>query len=73
MNKLCLASDIFREKQIEDAIKAFSSICSISVSRDATGFICVFENTLYDVSKTMKEFENYVIDLVNMSKDWCDD
>ncbi len=56
-----------------DAVKAFSSICSISINRDETGFICVFENSLYEVAKTMKEFENYVIDLVNMSRDWCDD
>lgn len=65
MNKLRLNKNIFSQSSISYAIDVFESLCVIIVSEDEKYFICSFDNCKYDVEKSKKEFENYLIDLIN--------
>ena len=70
MNELFLFSEIYKQRQIEETIDAFSDLCSVDVVEYEDGFGCVFSDLRYDVEITKKEFENYLIDLINTTKDW---
>lgn len=65
MNKLKLNTNIFNKICIEKAIQAYENICSIKISEIDNYIICEFTNCIYDIEETIKEFENYVIDLMN--------
>lgn len=47
------------------AVKEFAGISNIVVNIEENFLRCVFTNCIYDVEITLKEFENYVIDLNN--------
>lgn len=71
MNKLFLNKSIYTQKQILDTISAFSSLCNIKLCDDVAYFICEFYNCIYEIEETKKEFENYLIDLINTSSLTC--
>ena len=60
-----IKKELFSEKALIEAIKAFSHLCVITVSESATGWNLVFENCKYGCRLTEKEFENYLIGLEN--------
>lgn len=65
MNKLLLSKEIYKAPSINETISAFSKIAKISLYESVDHYICIFENCLYSQNQTMKEFENYLIDLCN--------
>lgn len=60
-----IKKELFSEKALIEAIKAFSHLCTIKISESATGWNLEFENCLYGCELTGKEFENYLIGLEN--------
>lgn len=65
MIKLRLNPNIFKMKYIDHAAKAYEKICSIKISGEDDYIVCEFSNCIYDAEETSKEFENYIIDLMN--------
>lgn len=65
MSNVYLAKDIYSKESIEATITAFANYAKIMISHNKTHYICTFENAIYDVEETMKEFENYLIDYCN--------
>lgn len=65
MNKLILSKDIYIISAIENAISAFSKLAEITISEETNCYFCEFNNCVYEKDITIKEFENYLIDLCN--------
>ena len=68
MNELYLSKDIYSTYLIEQTIVAFSNLADISFYDNDNHNICVFKNCIYSLDQTIKEFENYLIDLSNKAK-----
>ena len=66
MNTLRLVKDLYSYEMIEKAADSFSSLCKISISIDGNYYVCSFDMCKYDELVTIREFENYLIDLINM-------
>lgn len=47
------------------AVQAYRSIATVKIVSDKGYWVCVFEDCVYDNETTKREFENYVIALVN--------
>ena len=67
MNELRLSSQIYSEGCIREGIDAFADLCSISLSSSDGTYIVSFSDCVYDTDETMKEFENYLIELTHGS------
>lgn len=65
MNILNLCKEIYDYSFAVIATKEFASIANITIKNEEGYLRCVFSNCTYDVETTMKEFENYIIDLNN--------
>lgn len=65
MNKLYLSKDLYKKDAIEKTVMAFSDLSTITAYDDSDYYICVFDKCTYEASVTIKEFENYLIDLCN--------
>lgn len=65
MNELKLSKEIYNYGLVKMAVKEFAEISNIVVNIEENYLRCVFTNCVYDVETTLKEFENYVIDLNN--------
>ena len=65
MRKLLLHKSIYNEQSINAAREAFLGIASISINTINDYYLCSFSDCSADETLTMKEFENYLIDLVN--------
>lgn len=63
MNDLTLKKELFQLTNIEQTIDAFADLCTVLVSEQENTYICVFLDCRYDYENTVKEFENYLIDL----------
>ena len=70
MKRLDLNKRVYDEKAILSAIDAFSGICSVSYSEGGDHWICLFTDCVAEESLTVREFENYLIDLVNSQNDF---
>ena len=68
-HSLSLNALIYDQKRILQAVDAFKALASIHVYLKDEYFMCFFEKCKYDLSITKKEFENYVIDLMNVQHD----
>lgn len=64
-NSLFLNKQIYCSQYIEIAVQAYRSIATIKIVSDKEYWICVFEDCVYDNEITKREFENYMIALVN--------
>ena len=65
MTKLLLSKDIYKLSLINETASAFSTLAKISLYDDGSYIVCLFENCTYSKEQTIKEFENYLIDLCN--------
>lgn len=65
MNELKLSKEIYNDSLVNIAVKQFSGISNIVINNEEFYLKCVFSRCVYDVETTLKEFENYVIDLNN--------
>lgn len=63
MNKLILSSKIYEFNTLEDAVNEFNGLADIRLQREESYFLLNFFNCSYDIAETMKEFENYLIEL----------
>ena len=61
---------IYDLQQISLAIKAYSDITQINVMETEDYFILCFHNCKYLIERTVREFENYLIDLTNKNQKW---
>lgn len=64
-NKLFLNKEIYRERNIKRAIKAYEEIATIKTEQKEQYFICEIIDSHYDLQTTIWEFENYIIALSN--------
>lgn len=64
-NSLFLNKEIYCPQYIEMAVQAYRSIATVKIVSDKGYWVCVFEDCVYDNETTKREFENYVIALVN--------
>ena len=62
---LKLNKDIYQSGSVAQTINAFKQLAHISFTEDADSYICMFEMCEYDAEQTVKEFENYLIDVSN--------
>ncbi len=69
MNELSLNKNYYSREHIIAAVTAFAGLCRVELSENEDYYVCVFSNCVYDVDVTKKEFENYLIDLINTSHD----
>lgn len=65
-NILYLDSSIYAERDIKEAIKAFTNIADIEIKSNT--YECVLKNCKYDIEVTKREFENYIIDITNKNR-----
>ena len=65
MNELKLSKEIYNYSLVKTAAKEFADISNILVSNEENYVKCIFSKCVYDDEITLKEFENYVIDLSN--------
>lgn len=66
MKRTKLSKNIYDESIIRQAIRDYGSIANIQLKSDSTYYDLQFENCKYDENRTLKEFENYLIDLMNV-------
>ena len=64
-DELYLNKEIYDEKYIQIAIQAYQGLAEISYKLNACWWMCSFTATRYDIDLTKKEFENYLIALMN--------
>jgi len=65
MNKLFLSRELYSVAYIKQAIEAFFELSEITLENIDDYFVCIFNSTKYETEITIKEFENYLIDLCN--------
>lgn len=65
MNELKLSTNIFGIRNVEKAIVAYKDLCKIGINYTGNYIICEFTDCIYDNEETIREFENYIIDLMN--------
>lgn len=56
---------LYSENSIRKAIDAFDGLCHITAIKDGDYVQCTFSNCRFELMETMREFENYLIDLMN--------
>lgn len=66
MKRTKLSKNIYDESIIRQAIRDYGSIANIQLKSDSGYYDLQFENCKYDENRTLKEFENYLIDLMNV-------
>lgn len=63
--KLLLNKDLYGRAAILAAIQQYHGLALIRVHEKGNHWECTFSDCKYDMQVTMKEFENYVIDMIN--------
>lgn len=62
---LKLNKDVYTEKAVREAIKAFKNYARIELTSSDQYYVCTFNQCRYNSGLTMDEFGNYLIDLMN--------
>ncbi len=60
-----LNKDIYDKAVILSAIQQYHELALIRVQEKRNHWECTFSDCKYDIQVTMKEFENYVINMIN--------
>ena len=63
MNKLFLSMEIYSREMVQATIVAFSELAEIEYYDEKGYYVCAFKKVVYQLEETIKEFENYLIDL----------
>lgn len=61
-----LNKGLYNESIIKQAIRDYRSIALIELSEDHSFYYLQFNECKYDEERTVREFENYLIDLTNV-------
>ena len=56
---------IYEFKKIRYTIQAFGGICEVDIKEDSVYWICIFSKCGFDLERTIREFENYLISISN--------
>lgn len=64
---LQLSSEIFSRQTIEAAIRAYSGLARIQVESQPGGWLLSFTDCQYDPQLTIREFNNYLVNLSSIS------
>ncbi len=70
MNELFLPKEMYQLHPILAGCEDFKGIARIDIVECDTYYKVLFKDTRYSMERTMKEFENYVIDLSCKMKLW---
>ena len=65
MKTIWLRKEIYTWEKISEAIKAYSSYAQIKGIEEEDYYKLFFDKCRYDEGRTIAEFENYLIGLVN--------
>lgn len=68
MNKLYLHTDIYSESSIKATCDAYKGYARIKIKWKEQYAELIFDKCKFEESITMKEFENYLINIENMKK-----
>lgn len=63
-----LSKEIYSKAAIDRAIQDYNALGNFRVTESETHYACKITHTVYDSLLTAKEFENYVIDLMNQKE-----
>lgn len=66
--KLFLNKKIYEKNCLSKAIAAYRNIAEITFVEDSLYWICDFQNCKYGEERTVLEFENYLIELSNHTR-----
>ena len=61
MNELRIDKKIFHESSLRNAINAYSGISVIEWQEESDYWVLYFTHCVYEIDKTINEFENYLI------------
>lgn len=67
-NELYLNQELYSEKMIREAIYVYKGLAKILVLKEEQYWVCKFDDCIYGLERTKKEFENYLIQLWNQSR-----
>lgn len=67
-NRLFLSKEIYSYYYIEQTRTVYEKLADISVNEDENYWICEFCDCKYEIERTKKEFENYLIQLWNQGR-----
>lgn len=63
MNSLVLSKEIYPEHCLSQAKSDYTQLATITISENSSKWIIEFSDCVYDINQTIKEFENYLIEL----------
>lgn len=66
MKVLKLNKDIFSKEQLISAKKAYLPIAKIHITENNKYWLCYFSKCKYDIDTTIHEFDNYMINSMNL-------
>ena len=66
MIEIKLNSELYSKANIKIAMDAYKDLACIQMDTRGEYYILQFADTKYDESRTIKEFENYLVGLENM-------
>lgn len=65
MNDLLLNKNIYVKRNIQVVIEVFKKLCKVTIEENSKYWELTFSECVYDKTRTVKEFENYLIDYIN--------
>lgn len=63
--KILLNRNIYPNWAVVRAVADYNALASIEITADREYLICTFKNCRYDETLTVKEFLNYLVNLLN--------
>lgn len=68
MIQLKLKKELYPLSYISTAQAAYAEICQMQVDENDTHWLCNFSACKYEEQRTIMEFENYLINLINCKR-----
>lgn len=65
MTELRFHKEIYAGWALQSAVAAYGALATITIRDDDEYHICQFDRCRYEEKLTVKEFQNYLIDLMN--------
>ena len=64
-NRQIYCKEVYPVSIIREAIKDYERIATIEVSDDGKNYCCTFKHCAVDTARVIREFDNYLIELLN--------
>ena len=65
MQRLVINNEIYTEVNLKETCSVYHDYARIDISKKIGAWELIFNDCKYDEERTVKEFENYLIDLEN--------